>query len=260
MQSDLKKIVLDDGPGLPSEPVYLRVYKGILNALTEGFFSPDEKLLPDIAFARALQVNHLTLKKALNRLAAEGYLSRVRGRGTYVSEIIPKTRPHISGHRVTMLYDVVTEDSLRSETFVSICNSITGLGMSLELVSSLSNRRLQFQQVESLFSDADSAGCLVWPIMDMRQLEQLACARPTGYPLIFLNYKPELDIGGIDFSGYDDFGAGKMLGSHLRSQGYESASYFTQIRPADALQTQTVLQVWKPALAPKSRISISTMS
>ena len=222
MQPDLKKIILDDGPGLSSEPMHLRVYKGILNSLTEGFFAPGEKLLPDIAFAQALEVNHLTLKKALNRLAAEGYLSRVRGRGTYVSEVIPKTRPHISGHRVTMLYDIVTEESLRSETFVSICNSVTELGLSLELVSSLSNRRLQFQQVKSLFSDADSAGCFVWPIMDMRQLQQLACARPAGYPLIFLNYKPELDIGGIDFSGYDDFGAGKMLGTQLRSQGYET--------------------------------------
>ena len=57
--------------------------------------------------------------------------------------------------------------------------------------------------------------------MDMRQLENLAAAKPENYPLIFINHKPGIDIRGIDFSGYDDFGAGQMMGEYIASLGFE---------------------------------------
>ena len=98
--------------------------------------------------------------------------------------------------------------------------------MTLELLSANNSRTTQFKQIMSLFSDPDSAGCIVWSIMDMRQLENLAAAKPANYPLIFINHKPELDIQGIDFSGYDDYGSGRKLGEYIDSSGFKRCFIF----------------------------------
>ena len=219
MRPELKDILLNEGNG--GTPLYMQIYRGMREALEKGVLAPGERLPTDMELARELGINHLTLKKTLCRLAKEGFLTRLRGRGTAVAAVLPAAAPFQAGSRVTVLLDAVSEATLRSDTFVSICKGVNALGMTIELVSSHDDRREQFRQITALFSTADSGGCIVWPLMDMRQLEQLAAARPKGYPLVFINYRPELDIGGIDFSGYDDFGAGRLLGEHLLSQGYE---------------------------------------
>ena len=204
-----------------ADPVYLQTYKLVLGQILEGRWTPGSKLPTDMQFSRELGINHLTLKKALNRLAAEGYLIRTRGRGTFVAESLPAGSAPLSGKRVAVIYDMVREESFRSDIFLSIYKAVGELGLTLELLSANDSRTTQFKQIMSLFSDPDSAGCIVWPIMDMRQLENLAAAKPENYPLIFINHKPELDIEGIDFSGYDDYGSGRKLGEHIASLGFK---------------------------------------
>ncbi|MBR2440555.1 MAG: GntR family transcriptional regulator [Lentisphaeria bacterium] len=202
-------------------PIYLQIYKQILADICAGKWKPGDRLPADMQFAKELNLNHLTLKKALNRLAAEGYLTRTRGRGTFISPVLPKQKAPISGKRVSLVYDVVNEESFHGGIFLSIYREIGKLGLTLELLSSNNSRTTQFKQIMDLFSDPDSAGCIVWPLMDMRQLENLAAAKPENYPLIFINHKPGMDIRGIDFSGYDDFGAGQMMGEYINSLGFE---------------------------------------
>lgn len=202
-------------------PVYMQVYKKVLTEIYDGKWKPGDRLPNDMEFAEELGLNHLTLKKALNRLASEGYLTRTRGRGTFVAPILPKEKIQIMGKRVSLLYDIVNEHSFQSDIFLGVYREIEKLGLTLELLSANNSRTNQFKQITELFSDPDSAGCIVWPLMDMRQLENLAAAKPENYPLIFINHKPEMDIRGIDFSGYDDFGAGQLLGEYISGLGFE---------------------------------------
>lgn len=202
-------------------PVYMQVYKKVMSEIYGGKWKPGDRLPNDMEFAKELGLNHLTLKKALNRLASEGYLTRTRGRGTFVSPILPKENVQILGKRVSVLYDVLNEHSFQSDIFLGIYREIEKLGLSLELLSANNSRTNQFKQIMDLFSDPDSAGCIVWPLMDMRQLENLAAAKPGNYPLVFINHKPAMDIRGIDFSGYDDFGAGQLMGEYISGLGFE---------------------------------------
>ena len=202
-----------------TEPVYLQTYKQILREIQEKRWNPGDKLPADMAFAKELGINHLTLKKALNRLAAEGFLVRTPGRGTFIAEKLPVISGAAIGKRVAVIYDMVREESFHGDIFLSIYKAVGELGLTLELLSANNSRTTQFKQIMSLFSDPDSAGCIVWSIMDMRQLENLAAAKPANYPLIFINHKPELDIQGIDFSGHDDYGSGRKLGEYINTFG-----------------------------------------
>lgn len=209
-----------------ADPVYLQIYKQILRGIQEKQWQPGEKLPSDMAFARELGINHLTLKKALNRLAAEGFLNRTRGRGTFIAGKLPVISGAAIGRRVAVIYDMVREESFHGDIFLSIYKALGEMGLTLELLSANNSRTTQFKQIMSLFSDPDSAGCIVWSIMDMRQLENLAAAKPVNYPLIFINHKPELDIQGIDFSGYDDYGSGRKLGEYIDSSGFKRCFIF----------------------------------
>ena len=204
-----------------TDPVYLQIYKQILSGIREHRWLPGEKLPSDMEFAKEFGINHLTLKKAMNRLTAEGFLVRTRGRGTFIAEKLPAISGAAIGRRVAVIYDMVREESFHGDIFLSIYKALGELGLTLELLSANDSRTTQFKQIMSLFSDPDSAGCIVWSIMDMRQLENLAAAKPANYPLIFINHKPELDIQGIDFSGHDDYGSGRKLGEYINTFGFE---------------------------------------
>ena len=171
-----------------AEPVYLQTYKQILREIQEKRWNPGDKLPADMVFAKELGINHLTLKKALNRLASEGFLLRTPGRGTFVAEKLPVIPSAAIGKRVAVIYDMVREESFHGDIFLSIYKAVGELGLTLELLSANNSRTTQFKQIMSLFSDPDSAGCIVWSIMDMRQLENLAAAKPENYPLIFINH------------------------------------------------------------------------
>lgn len=202
-------------------PVYMQTYEQLLKEIRDGVWKTGDRLPADMVFARKLGINHLTLKKAMIRLAAEGYLTRTRGRGTFVADVLPKAKSPVSGKRVAVIYDIVHENSFQSAIFLSIYQKVGEMGLNLELLSANRSRTTQFRQIVSLFSDSDSAGCIVWSLMDLRQLRKLAAAKPANYPLIFINHKPEQDIQGFDFSGYDDFGSGCQLGEYINSLGFE---------------------------------------
>ena len=137
MRPDLKELLLrDDGSGTL---LYMRLYKGMREAFSRGLLQPGERLPTDMEMARELGVNHLTLKKTLCRLAKEGFLTRQRGRGTAVAAVLPAAAPFQAGSRVTVLLDAVSEATLRSDTFVSICKGVNALGMTIELVSTAPN-------------------------------------------------------------------------------------------------------------------------
>ena len=103
----------------------------------------------------------------------------------------------------------------------------------VQKLSSEKNIVEPFHQLQKLFSEADSAGCILWSILDNRQLGIIESSRPPDYPLIFIDHKPEITARGFDFSGFDDFAAGKQLGQHLKQSGFSACSCCFQSRFAD---------------------------
>ena len=81
-------------------PVYMQVYKKVMSEIYDGKWKPGDRLPNDMEFAKELGLNHLTLKKALNRLASEGYFSRDisgnRETRSVARVIICKQQPHKS--------------------------------------------------------------------------------------------------------------------------------------------------------------------
>jgi GntR family transcriptional regulator len=69
--------------GLPS-PLYHQLYSLIKSYIIDGTFHHGEKLPSERELAAAFDVSRITVKRAVNELAAEDLVERGRGKGTHV--------------------------------------------------------------------------------------------------------------------------------------------------------------------------------
>ncbi|MEM8986240.1 MAG: GntR family transcriptional regulator [Pseudomonadota bacterium] len=83
-QSDLSEI---DG-SLPT-PLYHQIYTVLKNRITNGVYPFNTVLPGEQELCKSFGVSRITIKRALGELAAEGVVSRHRGRGTVVRLHLP---------------------------------------------------------------------------------------------------------------------------------------------------------------------------
>jgi GntR family transcriptional regulator / MocR family aminotransferase len=77
-----------------SIPLYQQIYDHLRLAILEGQLKKGAKLPSTRALADELGVSRNTILNAYDQLAAEGYLERLEGKGTFVTQILPET--HLS--------------------------------------------------------------------------------------------------------------------------------------------------------------------
>lgn len=74
-------------------PKYQRLKDHITNNIEEGHWPPNYMIPSENVLVQDLQVSRMTVNRALRELATEGYLVRVPGVGTFVSEL--QSRSHL---------------------------------------------------------------------------------------------------------------------------------------------------------------------
>jgi GntR family transcriptional regulator of arabinose operon len=73
-------------------PIYYQVGEQIKHQIEKGILKPDEQFPPEDIFAEKLEISRKTLRFALDKLAKEGYINRIKGKGTFVSSLYKKHR------------------------------------------------------------------------------------------------------------------------------------------------------------------------
>ena len=69
---------------MKDEPKYILVKRAILQQILNGELHPKDKLLSECDYANLYQVSNITVRKALSELVDEGYIYRVKGKGSFV--------------------------------------------------------------------------------------------------------------------------------------------------------------------------------
>lgn len=67
-------------------PLYRQVKQAIVDRIRSGDLNPGERVPSENALAKMMNVSRITSKQALSELAAEGWVVRLRGKGTFVAE------------------------------------------------------------------------------------------------------------------------------------------------------------------------------
>ncbi|BAS26369.1 GntR family transcriptional regulator [Limnochorda pilosa] len=67
-------------------PLYYQLYDILLRRITDGTYAPGDQIPTELELSRRYQVSRVTVKQAIQRLATEGHLYRVQGKGTFVAK------------------------------------------------------------------------------------------------------------------------------------------------------------------------------
>ncbi|WP_334078096.1 GntR family transcriptional regulator [Paenibacillus sanfengchensis] len=67
------------------EPLYIQLKKAIQAAIHNGIFQQGEKIPTETELSDRYNVSRITVRKAVEELAQEGYLTKRQGKGTFVS-------------------------------------------------------------------------------------------------------------------------------------------------------------------------------
>ena len=80
-------------PGSDGVPLHARVYRTLRSHILDGTLGPGARLPSARALAADLRVSRNTVESAFLQLAAEGYIVRRTGSGTYVAETVRQVAP-----------------------------------------------------------------------------------------------------------------------------------------------------------------------
>ena len=70
-----------------SHPVYYQLADLIHQQILDGQIKPGEKIPPEVLLAKTYHVSPMTVRRAINLLAAQDIVKTAKGKGTYVKEV-----------------------------------------------------------------------------------------------------------------------------------------------------------------------------
>jgi DNA-binding GntR family transcriptional regulator len=136
-------------PGLPR---YLQVKNAIIRLIQAGELRAGTQLPPDQQLTGALHVSLGTVQKAFGGLAADGWISREHGRGTFIAQ---------SREPVTELWHYRFRDS-RSEAFLPVYSRLLKrrlVGADQRLVRALGDDPKGYVEIERLVDIGGEFNC-----------------------------------------------------------------------------------------------------
>ncbi len=91
-----------------SHPFYEQIKLNIIKLITTGGLAANEKLPSVRELAATLAMNPNTVQRAYRELEAEGYIYKVTGRGTFVTDRMPEDSPR--KNKLLQKFDEIVEE------------------------------------------------------------------------------------------------------------------------------------------------------
>ena len=188
-------------------PRYQQVYERLLGLIRAGHWKPGEKVPPELELAAELGVAKLTVHRAVQALATEGWVTRTVGRGTFVAP----TPPPAGLRRVVLAFGASAANILGSDYYGGLYQGISEtLGSSVELVlcpNAFTDASLPQADGILIIAPRESAAA---------SLEKLAS---TKRPAVVVGaHWPGLTLEAVDS---DNTGAARRVVAHLADLGHQ---------------------------------------
>jgi DNA-binding LacI/PurR family transcriptional regulator len=202
--------VLDDDRGIPR---FLQLYQLLKSEIIAGKYACFEAIPSQQQLIDAHRVSLITVRRALEKLTEEGYITRRQGKGCYVA---PETDWRINRSRVTQIGVVVS--SIVNSFFPEIINGMEGYlhaaGAQLTIAHSQWQPELEKSHIQRMLENGCN-GLLISPSQTAESYERL---RDQGVPFVLFNhYFPEADF---PYVITDDRNGTKAAVSYLIAKGH----------------------------------------
>ena len=92
-----------------SAPLYQQIYDDIKGAIKDGTYKVDEKIPSEAELSEEYGVSRITVRRAIEDLCADGYLTKMQGRGTFVGK--PHIMRRLSQSKATRSFSEICEEA-----------------------------------------------------------------------------------------------------------------------------------------------------
>ncbi len=206
------------------EALYLQIYAKLLADIKSGIYADGKPLPTEAEAAQQYLVSRITSKKALTKLAEDGVIVRIPGRGSFVKKdyTLPDfTSPKDIGPKVVALLMTGYSYSFGLEVLDAALERAEELGIHLILKNTRSNQRRESVMLKSLI-ESNVAGIIVQPAHGELYNEVILNAVYSKFPIVML----DRSMSGIDvpFVGVDNVKLSREAVSKLIDAGHRNIS------------------------------------
>lgn len=203
-----------------SSPIYERIKLDILNKILSGEYAAGTLLEPEPSLATKYGASRTTMRQALSELASEGYIHRVKRRGTVVSDLKEYQKP---GAWVAMVVADLFSYPVQ-QTSDSVEKALKAKGLGLKVFAANKN----IAEMECIVEQAVNAGAvgiIMCPSEDMAYSSKVHTLCRKGYPVCLFDLPlPQVST---DCAMSDNCEGGYLATSHLVKLGHREIAFIS---------------------------------
>lgn len=171
-----------------SLPLYMQIREIIRSRIEKGEIKPLDPLPSEDALCREYQVSRITIKKALEDLKKEGYILRIKRKGTFVN--FQKRQAENNNFRVgrkTIAFIVPDiEDVFISEIYAGIEKIASQNGYEVITFSSGKDPEREAANIEFLI-ESDVKGAIIFPYWGRFNVVQILKLKKKKFPFVLID-------------------------------------------------------------------------
>lgn len=224
-------------------PKYMTIRNDILNKILRKELAINNRIPSEIEMSELYNVSRHTIRQALSELVNEGYLIKVQGSGTYVSDLYKKK--NIKKIRTIGVITTYLSDYIFPSIIRGIEKELSEYNYSLMLASTHNDVKEERLNLEKMLAN-NVDGLIIEPTKSNLlnpNLNYYLNLSSSGIPLLMLH--ATYDELKLPYIAMDDEGAGKKATNHLIDLGHKKIAMITK---TDDLQGKNRLSGYIKAL------------
>ena len=206
------------------DTLYQHIYDKLMEDIANGIYADGRQLPTEMELAKTFYVSRITSKKAMNKLAEDGMVVRIPGRGSFVKKdcAIPSVQKsrETAGHIIALVMGGYGS-SFGLDIVNGAVDKAEALNMHLILKNAGNDQKSEAKILKSLMA-AGVEGIIVQPAHGELYNEVLLSAVYSKYPVVMI----DRSMTGIDapFVGVDNVRLGRQAVSKLIGCGHRNIS------------------------------------
>ena len=166
-------------------PLYQKIYNEIKEQILSGQYPPGERIPTELEISQAYSVSRITATRAVKDLEADGYIHRIRKRGSIVnpSKLFRENQGTNSSVAIILPFDV--------DVSLEICDGAQNNALRYNRTISLFNSDHSGTKERQIIDDLlkmDTQGFIVWPTDMYENIDLFSKIQILHKPLVFLDF------------------------------------------------------------------------
>lgn len=201
-------------------PLYQKIYNEIKEQILSGQYPPGQRIPTELEISEAYSVSRITATRAVKDLETDGYIHRIRKRGSIVNppEHYRENQSANSSIAIILPFDM--------DVSLEICDGAQSRALLYNHTISLFNSAHSKEQERKIIEDLlkmDAQGFIIWPTGMYENIDVFSRIQIQHKPLVFLDF-PKVGIHAPCVSA-DNQKAMRQVTDYVISKGHTRIAF-----------------------------------